>query len=432
MESRKNKSGNSAILTKVLAIIAASIPAISYIATALINRKSRKEAIDAKGEKDKEVHKQANLDDFDFEKKKSDLRVEEKRQMLELELEYKSKIAQQKQNPNEDTEPLSKSSNSGPVSFTQIQTMDVPPIIPLAGEYLDTGTLCTIVADPGVGKTTMAYQMAYNIAHGQQAEFVSGEFPSFPAMKVLYYDGENSKADLNRLYGKCPIEDTENLRIYPKIRFRSIDEMVSHIESQVNGDMKDCAVIIDNVFKFMNASSQAVMAQFFDEMEALQEKMFEHGKVITIVILDHTSRDSKDEFMPVSMKKMGGASHIPRFSKAIINLFPIKGRENMVGVKLTKDRFHGKKTTVDILERIDEPIPGFKYLDTVSVEEIKNGYQEQDEGSGPSESQKQLIIQLCNSNPKPSDKDIAKQLNIAPRTFANWKKELGLTATRRP
>ena len=202
-----------------------------------------------------------------------------------------------------------------------------PPIMPLLGSFWYSGELSILFADTGVGKSTLAMQIADSISRGRSLFELPG--PTKP-YKVLIFDFEMSDRQIEARY-KCP-ETGEHYDFAEDLYCDAIDLATLLADTSMSADkaildyIKRCitsvdakVVIIDNIsYLSMQTSVDAQAA--LDLMKSLLKLKRELD--VSMLVLAHTPKIPRTR--PITVNDLAGSKHLANFADSVSGM----GRSN--------------------------------------------------------------------------------------------------------
>lgn len=208
------------------------------------------------------------------------------------------------------------------------------PLEPLWGFFLYKKAITSIVADPGLGKTTLGYGLGMELAQGRPFLDIMPEEP----VKVLYLDLESGDSlVMSRKMLVDPEELVPNFFVYNQVDFyfNQIATMLKEfcLANGIN------LVFIDNQTTAFNTRDENDNAEAAKQMRLL--RMWVGDCNVALVIFHHTSKANL-----VGTRKGTGAFARARLADVCINLdYPDEeGAPDVIRWQMVKNRMVDERT----------------------------------------------------------------------------------------
>jgi len=197
---------------------------------------------------------------------------------------------------------------------------NLPPITPLIGDIWQTGELHLLVADTGVGKSTLAVAYADKLSKGKQFMFLSN---TNNPLCVLYYDFELSDRQFRNRYtneNQIEYEFSENFYI-DSIDFAELlgpnehvlfdDILFAKLKNDIE-QIQPSILIIDNITYLGTQTTQKT-----DVALQIMRKLIEIKKQynLSILVLAHTPKI--DYSTPLTINSVAGSKHLSNFADSV-------------------------------------------------------------------------------------------------------------------
>lgn len=174
------------------------------------------------------------------------------------------------------------------------------------------GDICMIYSAPKMGKSLLVNQFLFTIASGKGFGFFTNEIDccNETTPNVFLYDIEQDDDDWESRYGNRNLPTIQRKRGFNLNDFNSLAQ---DIKRTTMGTVGDCVFAIDNIHAISTSDSvdSKAVDKFFTQLVSIQREAKQHGKNITFIIVNHTTKDGNME---------SGASNWRRFCRSIFCL----------------------------------------------------------------------------------------------------------------
>lgn len=220
----------------------------------------------------------------------------------------------------------------------------------LFGEFWYEGELCILFADTGLGKSTLAVQIAEYLARGRPFHPLKQEAVS---QNVLYLDFELSDKQFESRYSKDNgggqfatnhYEFSErfyrseiNIDYAVPKHFESLEEYLFYSIEEALDQSGAAVLIVDNITYLRDETEQAKDA--LPLMKALKELKSKRG--ISILALAHTPK--RDSLQPISRNHLAGSKMLMNFTDSSFAIGESHEDESIRYLKQIKERNTAKR-----------------------------------------------------------------------------------------
>lgn len=217
----------------------------------------------------------------------------------------------------------------------------------LVGKIIYKGDKVIIFSPPGSGKTVMAMQLAFDIAHGRISKIVPCDAGVHSPQTVFYYDGENDAEDYVNNCGVHNV-DTEYLHVFRKFYFPDAETWLKDVREKLQDVKGDTTVVLDNTSCIMSTFNANVIRKLFLRDFTKIQCDFEPYKV-TFIVVAHTNKDNE----------LMGSNHQSNFATSILKLS--KQNEHDLRLDIIKDRKYVEMQGKAFLLTHRKTEDGYKY-----------------------------------------------------------------------
>ncbi|MCQ2268125.1 MAG: AAA family ATPase [Bacteroidaceae bacterium] len=309
----------------------------------------------------------------------------------------------------------------------------------LAESWIAEGRINLLCAPTGVGKTMLAAHLGVSMASGQSFAFLKDIDPKKP-VDVFYLDKEVGAEGLaSRGYGDYTYPGSERFH-YTNIegKYESGMELLNSIEASVMTLDKDALFVVDHVTFYNDLLSAPGAAGFIEKADSIIKKAKQQGINITFILVVHVDLKSHNDWEPITMRDINGASNLANGSQSIVTLEKAK-EDGCVLLKNLKLTDAGQPGYLVKLKIVEKPVAHFEFVEEVAAaDEVlqlpdKPSKKQQDPSAPvnpvgrPSKGLKQEEFYLLFQEGK-TNKEIAEISGLREETVANkrtaWKKKV--------
>lgn len=240
-------------------------------------------------------------------------------------------------------------------AFTYEQAAEMSEREWLIDDWLYDNDLVVLFGPPKSGKSTLAMQMARDLAEGRLSEVFPMECPR-QKQWVFYYHLEMTQEEVMTDYPDL-LHNAHNIDYF--IRPKGINDaknLVDDIRAQIEKRRKSTVtVIVDNLSRLGGgtAVSDKKVLKYIGE---LKDEMAEKYKVkLTIILLNHTDRDKYKEYAKLEPNMMRGSENLYREVGLLFSINNTCEGEDIKMIKMNARRGAAKKTEVIVVQRCKTP-----------------------------------------------------------------------------
>lgn len=233
----------------------------------------------------------------------------------------------------------------------------------LLTNIISAGDICFLCGPTGVGKSTLAMQIAIKIASGKVSTLLPDDSPCEP-QHVIYYDGENSDDVMKKRYGQSKEPYPDDLKRIINCRFESTEKLLDDFEYRIFNCGKPTTVIVDNMFSLFNSMTGPEAKDFLNRIQSIQNRS---TNKVTFIIVNHTTKEFKEN-SPLLIKHIDGSSSFTNLATSILGIAPSRFPEQVM-LKVIKSRNHANDKSVLIEKLNDEDYLHFEYVKTMTESE---------------------------------------------------------------
>lgn len=194
-------------------------------------------------------------------------------------------------------------------AFTVEQAANVPDREWLIDDWLFDNDLAVLFGPPKAGKSTLAMQIARDLAEGRLSDVFPMECPR-QRQWVFYYHLEMTPEEVMKDYPDLLPAKNIDYFIRPK-GINTARKLVDDIRTQiVKQKKKNITVIVDNISKLGDATSDKKLLDYIGELkDDMAEK---HGVKLTVILLNHTHEDKYKDYAKLGPNMMRGSENLYR------------------------------------------------------------------------------------------------------------------------
>ena len=297
-------------------------------------------------------------------------RVEEHRQMKQIDFEYMQKSEEYKRslvesevNKGKITTKINKLNDMIHKPHLQgEESMLVPGLIKL-------GDMCIIFSLPGTGKSALITQMAFGIDRGVQPYSLSASANiKRTPQPVIIYDAEQEEEDYQDRYGNGE-DDYPDITIVNDCEFDNTDDFIEDLNEKIEdvAPNSNCTIIIDNISAICPSSNAKQAKYFFDRIKQVRNEAKNEGRYITFIIVAHTTKI--DVYRSINLDSLAGSSYLARLFKNIMVLSKTKFGEEVKMLKVVKRRWGKMPSKVTLLNMKEKPYLHFEFKSEIEESE---------------------------------------------------------------
>ena len=289
---------------------------------------------------------------------------------------------------------------------TQMAIAPTDPTLPLAGEFWHEGELAILVGQAGVGKSAMAFQIAFGIATGTAT--ASGFDVGLPPQAVLILDHENDDRDIrSRL--DLDFEVPQNIwraDISPDVALHNLDGYLTYLEGLILA-LGTKVIIIDNIAWLTFGSSQQ---DIHKEAANLMRGLMRLRKKLEVSVLVIAHRNKADHgYLDIS--SVAGSSNVTRFVPAVFGMAHFPTDETQLYFKQIKfGRGRPARWTTNSVLVGALQMDNYLKVITDATDVVRERDLFRESGGSKSDMARELLKETSMT-----DAQIAKQLDVSPQ-----------------
>lgn len=286
----------------------------------------------------------------------------------------------------------------------------------LVGDLITAGDLVVLYSPFGCGKSTLATQMAMEIAAGEPTLLFPDDAEA-QKQQVLYYDGERDDADRKKILGEKDMTAYRQLDFITKFFFTNCSEWLADMKQRLASSIGDITVVLDNITCICSTvSAEMIRKLLLNDLKGIQSEYEERtGGIITFIILAHTNKQMD----------LAGSSNLTNFATTVIGLSSHDGSH--IKMSIDKNRKHGElQDKVFILQKVkdEDGWKHFKFESALEENEHDETTQDKKEQEKAKRRNKYEEVAILLSEKKPWA-EITQKTGVSKQCFQNWKKEFG-------
>lgn len=285
----------------------------------------------------------------------------------------------------------------------------------LVGDLITAGDLVVLYSYRGCGKSTLATQIAIEIAAGEPTLLFPDDAEAQKKQQVLYYDGERDDADRKEILGEKDMTAYRKLEFFTDFYFTNCSEWLADLRQHLASCTGDVTVVLDNITCICSTvSAEMIRKLLLNDLKGIKNEYKERvGGVITFIIIAHTNKQMD----------LAGSINLSNFATTVIGLAPYD--DSHIKMTIDKNRKHGElQDKVFLLQKVKDE-DGWKHFKFESALEEN----EQDETTQDKREQEKAVrrkryeeVAILLSEKKPWV-EITAKTGISKQRFQNWKKE---------
>lgn len=244
----------------------------------------------------------------------------------------------------------------------------------LLGKLIYSGDIAIVYGEFGTGKSTLALQIAEDIATGKRSQILLEEDDQglHKPQEVLYYDGEMDATDYNKIYGDYDVSSIKNITLIRGFYFPSPKEWLEDLENRLATVKTNVTVFLDNLSCLTSAISGNVIREFFlNDLKRIQQDYSKQGVEVTFVFMAHTNKEGE----------LAGSQNISNFGTNVIGLFKSENKD-FIYMQTTKNRKYGDMARKIFLLQKKQTEDGRMYM--ANMGEAKKSTTKEDDDEGKS------------------------------------------------
>lgn len=298
------------------------------------------------------------------EEEKSNIRVKEYREKMEIRKEFKDPKNGEDGNgdsPSESADPLKSE------SLNDILNKPGQPRPKMMGGLITQGEIAVIFAPSGQGKSFLTMQAGIEAAEGSPSSLVAKDDTAHKAQNVIIYDVEMSDEDIRVRYSgyDCP----DKLQRVANCSFENSGKLIHDIELRLKDQNGDVTFIIDNITTIMPTLGGESVRLFNNELKRLQAEYNTDSRALTFIIVCHTPKDVDLSNLP-SKSSASGSVNFANFADCVYALWPTNLGDKYKMLCTLKFRKGERNEQAILLRREQKPYLHFVYEKECPGEEL--------------------------------------------------------------
>lgn len=166
----------------------------------------------------------------------------------------------------------------------------------LFDKIIHRGEIGMFFGPKGNGKSIVSYWIALNVAEGKHITVWNDvESTPIPPTKVLYYDLELSRMDIQGRYDKYGYVFPENFIRHDNTQIKSSQDIIRDLfanVAQASGG-EELFAVVDNIKKAMEITCAQTVKPFMKDLEKVINTAKAKGVTLTILLVNHPTKDFK-------------------------------------------------------------------------------------------------------------------------------------------
>lgn len=242
----------------------------------------------------------------------------------------------------------------------------------LFDKIIHKGEVGMIFGPKGGGKSIVTAWIALNIAEGKNVPVFNGvEGNKVKKTIVLNYDLELTDTDISHRFGKYGYVFPNNYIRHDKTQIKSTRDILGDIaaniaKAQCNDEI---FAVVDTITKVADITCGQMMKQFLANLEALAENAKAKGVILTILLVNHPTKDCKPGDA-LELCDAGGSTDLTRFLNFVIAIESTRISKSHIILKALTIRGESEPENVAIL-KIENSAPYVHPVVLCEMEESK-------------------------------------------------------------
>lgn len=228
--------------------------------------------------------------------------------------------------------------------------------------YIRAGRIVFLFAPTDVGKTTLAVQLAYEMAFEKDSKIFPNSVIRHPK-KVIYYDEEYQGESFQKEGYRNMFEINDGRFLYTQGAHDGIDDMLEAIYNDANQkeyEGHDIVMFIDNIKAVCKGTYSGKGSngegRFINSLKSIKNYLEDKkGIRLTVVVIAHTTSDAADEkrYKTITEKNLQGTNDQSDFANELIALGDTRIGPEYKRVKALKNKELPKDGKVWVVKRVD-------------------------------------------------------------------------------
>lgn len=330
--------------------------------------------------------KECNESDIEKAKKLSEIELDKKRAMFEMEQEFRNKRKNEctmKDNGGCAQEPDSAPLPPAKTFAEELEGSDLDNVEgdELLGKFIHAGDICLLCAPTNVGKSVLTTQIGFDLANGLATRLIP-DGKAGKALRVFLYDKEGRPIDLVHRYAgmdECILNNKNFLRP-PCSGINNLEKLLVDIQGRVRATDGDSIVMVDNITAFTESKSTKSINRFYNGLSLLREEQEKKRLKVTFLLVTHTNKCGVAK-SGIRTQDILGSGNLSNLANSILYLEET-GVDGERKLRCGKNKFTSDGEGDIILKFVDKPYLHFEYVchanergvneSTRSCEEKKN------------------------------------------------------------
>lgn len=235
--------------------------------------------------------------------------------------------------------------------------------------YIRAGRVVFLFAPTDVGKTTLAVQLASEMAFREESKIFPNSVIRHPK-KVIYYDEEYEGESFQKEGYREVFESNDGRFLYTQGAHDGIDDMLDAIYYDANQkeyEGHDIVMFIDNIKAVCKGTYSGKgtngEGRFIKSLKSIKNYLEDKkGIRLTVVVIAHTTKEAADEkrYKTLTEQNLQGTNDQSDFANELIALGDTLIGPEYKRVKALKNKKLPKDGKVWVVKRIDETT--FEYV----------------------------------------------------------------------
>lgn len=228
--------------------------------------------------------------------------------------------------------------------------------------YIRAGRVVFLFAPTDVGKTTLAVQLASEMAFGEDSKIFPNSVIRHPK-KLIYYDEEYQGESFQKEGYRDVFESNDGRFLYTQGAHDGIDDMLDAIyydANQKEHEGHDIVMFIDNIKAVCKGTYSGKgtngEGRFIKSLKSIKNYLEDKkGIRLTVVVIAHTTKAAADEkkYKPITVTILQGTNDQSDFANELIALGDTLIGPEYKRVKVLKNKALPKDDKVWVVKRID-------------------------------------------------------------------------------